>query len=129
MIGVHSFTPVLGAVRRPMHAGVLFGASAAFGRAVLSDLREETHLTLAENAPYKIDNDHWTIPHHADSRYLPGLLLEIRHDGLESTGTWGGGRIVSVELCLQGGAQLRQDSLRFGRPVWSSFNAATRKKR
>jgi predicted N-formylglutamate amidohydrolase len=86
VIGVHSFTPVLGGVRRPMHAGVLFGASSAFGRAVLSDLRQETHLSLAENAPYRIDNDDWTIPHHADSRGLPGLLLEIRHDGLESAG-------------------------------------------
>ena len=86
VIGVHSFTPVLAGVRRPMNAGVLFGNSSAFGRAVLSDLRQETHLTLAENAPYKIDNDDWTIPHHADSRGLPGLLLEIRHDGLESAG-------------------------------------------
>jgi predicted N-formylglutamate amidohydrolase len=89
VIGVHSFTPVLGGVYLPMHAGILFGASSAFGRAVLSDLRQETHLTLAENAPYKIDNDDWTIPHHADSRCLPGLLLEIRHDGLESTGDVG----------------------------------------
>ena len=85
VIGVHSFTPVLAGVRRPMHAGVLFGESSGFGRAVLSDLRQENHLTLAENAPYKIDNDDWTIPHHADSRGLPGLLLEIRHDGLESS--------------------------------------------
>lgn len=84
VIGVHSFTPVLAGVPRPMHAGVLFGESSSFGRAVLSDLRHETHLTLAENAPYKIDNDDWTIPHHADSRGLPGLLLEIRHDGLQS---------------------------------------------
>ncbi len=84
VIGVHSFTPVLAGVQRTMHAGVLFGDASGFGRAVLSDLRQESHLTLAENAPYRIDNDDWTIPHHANSRSLPGLLLEIRHDGLAS---------------------------------------------
>ena len=91
VIGVHSFTPVLNGVRRKMHAGVLFSDSVKFGMAVLVDLRRNSGLDIAENAPYRIDAEDWTIPFHADQRKLTGALLEIRHDGLESTAgidTW-----------------------------------------
>ena len=84
VIGVHSFTPVLAGAVRSMHAGVLFGASASFGRAILADLRREERLDIAENAPYRIDADDWTIPFHADRRNLAGVLLEVRNDGLQS---------------------------------------------
>lgn len=84
VIGVHSFTPILGGVRRPMHAGVLFSASAKFGRAILADLRRDAAFDVAENAPYHIDAEDWTIPVHADRRGLIGALIEVRHDGLAS---------------------------------------------
>ena len=74
-----------------MHAGVLFSDSVKFGMAVLADLRRNSGLDIAENAPYRIDAEDWTIPFHADQRKLTGALLEIRHDGLESTAgidTW-----------------------------------------
>jgi predicted N-formylglutamate amidohydrolase len=82
VIGVHSFTPVLGGVARPMHAGILFAASSTFGRAMIADLRQYESLVVVENAPYSIDAEDWTIPNHADGRNLPGVLIEIRHDGL-----------------------------------------------
>ena len=39
MIGVHSFTPVLDGVERPMQAGILFAASSTFGRTMTVDTR------------------------------------------------------------------------------------------
>jgi predicted N-formylglutamate amidohydrolase len=84
VIGVHSFTPVLGGIVRSMHAGVLYRASAIFGKAILADLRREEFLDVAENAPYRIDADDWTIPFHADRRNLAGVLLEVRNDELGS---------------------------------------------
>jgi predicted N-formylglutamate amidohydrolase len=84
VIGVHSFTPVLDGVERPMQAGILFAASSTFGRTMTADLRREDGLIVAENAPYRIDDEDWTIPVHADARDLPGVLIEIRHDELAS---------------------------------------------
>jgi predicted N-formylglutamate amidohydrolase len=82
VIGVHSFTPVFKGVRRPMHAGILFGASSTIGHATIADLGRDGNLVVVENAPYVIDADDWTIPTHADGRSLPGVLIEIRHDEL-----------------------------------------------
>jgi predicted N-formylglutamate amidohydrolase len=82
VIGVHSFTPVFKGVRRPMDAGILFGASSTFGRAIIADLGHDGNLIVVENAPYSIDGEDWTIPIHADGRNLPGVLVEIRHDKL-----------------------------------------------
>jgi predicted N-formylglutamate amidohydrolase len=49
-----------------------------------ADLRREDGLIVAEKAPYRIDDEDWTIPVHADARDLPGVLIEIRHDELAS---------------------------------------------
>jgi predicted N-formylglutamate amidohydrolase len=84
VIGVHSFTPILGGVKRPMHAGILFRASEKFGREILADLRRDASFDVAENAPYRIDAEDWTIPIHAERRGLVGALIEVRHDGLAS---------------------------------------------
>jgi predicted N-formylglutamate amidohydrolase len=83
VIGVHSFTPVFRGAQRPMHAGILFAASSTFGRAMIADLVRDEHLIIAENAPYRIDDEDWTIPSQAECRGLPGVLIEIRHDQLE----------------------------------------------
>jgi predicted N-formylglutamate amidohydrolase len=84
VIGVHSFTPVLKGAHRPMHAGVLFAASTTFGRAIIVDLTREANVIVAENEPYRIDDEDWTIPSHADGRDIPGVLVEIRQDQLGS---------------------------------------------
>jgi len=67
-----------------MHAGVLFSASAKFGLAILADLRRDSTVDVAKNAPYRIDAEDWTIPFHADRRGLIGALIEVRHDCLAS---------------------------------------------
>jgi predicted N-formylglutamate amidohydrolase len=58
VIGVHSFTPILGGVKRPMHAGILFRASEKFGHEILADLRRDASFDVAENAPYRRRLDH-----------------------------------------------------------------------
>lgn len=100
VVGVHSFTPIYQGRSRPWHAGVLYGEAAAFGRALIAALEEETGLVIGDNEPYNIHPDEdYTVPVHADARGLPGLLIEIRHDLLatgEDVMRWG----ESMTACL-----------------------------
>lgn len=85
VVGVHSFTPVYFGKQRPWHAGILYGGATAFGKALVEGLRSEPALTIGENAPYDIHPDEdYTVPVHADGRGLPGLLIEVRHDLIDS---------------------------------------------
>ncbi|OYR32363.1 N-formylglutamate amidohydrolase family protein [Brucella lupini] len=85
IVGVHSFTPVYSGTVRPWHAGVLYGEAKVFGRALIAALEKETGLIIGDNEPYNIHPDEdYTVPTHADSRGLPGFLIEVRHDLIET---------------------------------------------
>ncbi|MCP8894552.1 N-formylglutamate amidohydrolase [Shinella daejeonensis] len=85
IIGVHSFTPVYFGKRRPWHAGVLYGRAAAFGRTLIRELEADAALTIGDNEPYTIHPDEdYTVPVHADDRGLPGALIEVRHDLIDT---------------------------------------------
>ncbi|MFK3666801.1 N-formylglutamate amidohydrolase [Ochrobactrum teleogrylli] len=85
VVGVHSFTPVYSGTVRPWHAGVLYGDAKVFGRALISALQKETGLIIGDNEPYDIHPDEdYTVPTHADRRKLPGVLIEVRHDLIET---------------------------------------------
>ncbi len=80
VVGVHSFTPVFRGVRRPWHAGVLFGDAVGFGRAVVAAL-ESPDLVIGANQPYSIHPDgDYTVPMHGDARGIPAILFEVRQD-------------------------------------------------
>ena len=93
IVTMHSFTPVYHGKTRPWHAGVLYGDAKEFGRALIAALEKETGLTIGDNEPYNIHPDEdYTVPVHADTRQLPGLLIEVRHDLIETRETveqWG----------------------------------------
>ncbi len=93
VVGIHSFTPVYHGKTRPWHAGVLYGEAKEFGRALIAALEKETGLTIGDNEPYNIHPDEdYTVPVHADTRQLPGLLIEVRHDLIDTRETveqWG----------------------------------------
>lgn len=85
VIGVHSFTPVYLGVRRPWHAGVLYGRAAGFASALIAHLTAENGLVIGDNEPYRIETDmDYTVPVHGDRRGIDAVLLEIRQDLLEA---------------------------------------------
>ncbi|MCJ8055840.1 N-formylglutamate amidohydrolase [Shinella curvata] len=85
IVGIHSFTPVYLGRQRPWHAGILYGEAAGFGRALIDQLQREDALTIGDNEPYTIHRDEdYTVPVHADARGLPGALIEVRHDLIDT---------------------------------------------
>jgi predicted N-formylglutamate amidohydrolase len=84
VIGVHSFTPVFLGIRRPWHAGVLYGRAAGFASALITHLAAEDGLVIGDNEPYRIETDmDYTVPVHGDQRGTDAVLLEVRQDLLE----------------------------------------------
>ena len=87
VVGIHSFTPVYFGRQRPWHAGILYGQATAFGRSLIRGLGADPALTVGDNEPYTIHPDEdYTVPVHADARRLPGALIEVRHDLIDTLG-------------------------------------------
>ena len=83
LISLHSFTPVLGGLRRPWDIGVLHaGANDSFAREVLAALRASSDLTIGDNEPYRMDQTDYTVPFHAFGSGMPYIELEVRQDVL-----------------------------------------------
>jgi predicted N-formylglutamate amidohydrolase len=101
IVGIHSFTPVYFGNRRPWEAGILYGTAEEFGQSLIRGLRTEPGFTIGDNEPYTIHpEEDYTVPVHADARGLPGLLIEVRHDlidTLDGVSAWGG----RLTACLQ----------------------------
>jgi predicted N-formylglutamate amidohydrolase len=92
LVAQHSMTDVFKAVRRPMHAAVLYNRDRRFAGLVLEKLREESDLIIGDNEPYSgSDAVDYTIPYHAELRGIPYVELEIRQDLIrdqEGQSTW-----------------------------------------
>jgi predicted N-formylglutamate amidohydrolase len=81
LVAQHTMTNVYKGDRREMHAAVLYNRDRRFAGLVLDMLRREPHLIVADNQPYFVsDETDYTIPHHAESRSLPHVEIEIRQD-------------------------------------------------
>ncbi len=108
VVGVHSFTPVYFGKPRPWHAGILYGEAQVFGRALIDGLATDPALTIGDNEPYNIHPDEdYTVPVHADARGLPGALLEVRHDlidTLDGVAEWGERLTGCLQNALETGA-------------------------
>lgn len=105
VVGIHSFTPVYFGEQRPWHAGILYGKATGFGEALIRGLRADPALTVGDNEPYSIHADEdYTVPVHADARGLPGALIEVRHDlidTLEGVAAWGDRLTRCFEVALE----------------------------
>lgn len=81
LLSVHSFTPSMGGVDRPWHAGVLWDSDGRIALPLLAALRAEPGLAVGDNEPY---SGRWhygyTIRHHALARGFPNVLIEVRQD-------------------------------------------------
>ncbi len=81
LVAQHSMTDNFKAVRRQMHAAVLYNRDRRFAGLVLERLREESALVIADNEPYSGSDDlDYTISVHAELRGIPYVELEIRQD-------------------------------------------------
>jgi predicted N-formylglutamate amidohydrolase len=86
LFGVHTFTPVYGGQLRPWRAGLLWRVCEAPSRRFLAQLRQRG-IEVEENLPYSgVDRLGYTLEHHGTARGLDHLLIEIRHDLVESEG-------------------------------------------
>jgi len=85
MVAVHSFTPRLGGrAMRPWQIAVLYGYDARLGRVLVDRLREESDLFVGENEPYSGDLPGDSIDQHALRHGRPNVLIELRHDLIET---------------------------------------------
>ncbi|MQW87252.1 N-formylglutamate amidohydrolase [Sinorhizobium saheli] len=109
VVGVHSFTPVYFGRQRPWHAGILYGQAVEFAQALIRGLSEDRELTIGDNEPYSIHpEEDYTVPVHADARKLPGVLLEVRHDLIdtaEGVAAWGERLARHLESSIVGAAR------------------------
>jgi predicted N-formylglutamate amidohydrolase len=81
LVAQHTMTDVYKGVRRNMHAAILYNRDRRFAGIVLEMLRREADLIIADNEPYFVsDETDYTIPHHAEARFLPYVEIEIRQD-------------------------------------------------
>lgn len=80
-VSVHSFTPVFLGVRREVELGLLFNRDRRLALAAGRRLRRWNDVRVADNEPYRMDDDSdYTVPVHAERRGLPYLELEVRND-------------------------------------------------
>jgi predicted N-formylglutamate amidohydrolase len=81
IVSLHSFTPSMNGADRPWRFGVLHAGNSPYSRAVLACLRADFgEARVGDNEPYRMDEVDFTIPHHAGSRGLDYLELEVRQD-------------------------------------------------
>jgi predicted N-formylglutamate amidohydrolase len=85
LLSIHSFTPVLNGRWRPWHIGVSHGRDRRLAALMLGALAGSGDFTVGDNEPYPIEDDiDYTIPVHGDGRGLPGVMIEIRQDGIRT---------------------------------------------
>jgi predicted N-formylglutamate amidohydrolase len=80
-IGVHSFTPRLFGIERPLHIGILWDKDPRLPVPLLARLRADEHIVVADNEPYSGRHPaDFTIDHHAEPLGLAHTGIEIRQD-------------------------------------------------
>ncbi|WP_292073433.1 N-formylglutamate amidohydrolase [Mesorhizobium sp.] len=92
LISVHSFTPVMGGVRRDVDIGVLWREQLPFVNSVLKTLRihgTEAGLRIGDNEPYDWRQAvGYTLNRHGLQQGRPCLYLEVRNDLLADSETF-----------------------------------------
>ena len=81
LVSIHSFTPELFGVRRPLHAGVLYERDARLAAPLLDLLRQEPGLLVGDNQPYAASGaTDYAIIEYGEKRGAPYVELEVRQD-------------------------------------------------
>jgi predicted N-formylglutamate amidohydrolase len=85
LLGLHSFTPSLKGCARPWQVGVLWDSDPRLALPLIEALRAE-NLVVGDNEPYDGALRGDSMYEHSTRRGLPGALIEIRQDLLETPG-------------------------------------------
>ena len=81
IVTIHTFTPVFDGVRREVDLGVLHGSDATLAERLLAIAERDPALRTRRNAPYgPEDGVLHTVEQQAVARGLPGVMLEVRND-------------------------------------------------
>jgi predicted N-formylglutamate amidohydrolase len=81
LLSIHSFTPVMQGFIRPWHVGILWDDDPRIAGPLLAALGDEAELCVGDNLPYSArDPVGYTVEHHAQSRGLPHVAIELRQD-------------------------------------------------
>jgi predicted N-formylglutamate amidohydrolase len=81
VLSIHSFTPVMAGKARPWHVGILWDADPRIPVPLLASLRADPALVVGDNEPYSARVPAgYTVRHHAVSRGLPHVAVELRQD-------------------------------------------------
>ena len=85
LISIHSYTPKLRAgLPRPWHIGVLWHRDDRLAEPLLARLQAEPDLCVGENEPYSGQLEGDTLSRHGTRRGLAHVLIEIRHDLIDT---------------------------------------------
>jgi predicted N-formylglutamate amidohydrolase len=85
LIAIHSYTPQLkGRPLRPWQVGVLWHHDGRLALPLLDRLRAEPDLCVGDNQPYSGQLEGDTLSRHGTGRGLPHVLIELRHDGIDT---------------------------------------------
>lgn len=80
IVGMHSFTPVMGDEDRPWQIGFLWNKDPRLAQAMIGMIERETDLTIGDNQPYSGKDLYYTMQRHGAERGLPQTTIEIRQD-------------------------------------------------
>ena len=84
LVSIHSFTPVMGGVRRDVDIGILWREPSPVVSAMLETVREKSKaagLTMGDNEPYDWRQAiGYTLNRHGLQQQRPCLYLEVRND-------------------------------------------------
>lgn len=115
VVSIHTCTPVFAGFARPWHIGVMYDRDLRVAVPLMERLRKNPDICLGDNEPYSGRHGHdFTIDHHAESRGLPHIGIEVRQDLVATDAdaeTWAG--ILADGLQ----AALSDDALYSLRPV------------
>lgn len=85
IVAVHSFSPKLqGRSPRPWQIGILHAGDTALGPLLVERLRREPDLCVGDNQPYAGHLPGDSIDQHALRHGRPNVLIELRHDVIET---------------------------------------------
>ena len=81
VVTIHSFTPIYLGQTRDVEIGVLYDADQRFADAFMRQAGDQPRFNIQRNQPYApTDGVTHTLKHHALSRGLLNVMLEIRND-------------------------------------------------
>ncbi|MEJ2438462.1 MAG: N-formylglutamate amidohydrolase [Gammaproteobacteria bacterium] len=85
LLSIHSFTPVWHGKPRPWHIGISCWRERRFAALLRDALATDEAISVGDNQPYPIEDDiDYTIPVHSDAHAIPGVMIEIRQDGIDT---------------------------------------------